>query len=173
MDGKIWAESVLGRGTTFHFILPVVEGNESEIKMEKSEVSLLNSNIYQSKPSLKILIAEDNKINQTVLLGFLEKLGFKADIAINGLIAIQMMQKNHYDLILMDCHMPELDGYAATKKIRKIRSIHQPIIIAITAANTTEDKSACIRAGMNDFISKPIQISELIKVLNATVLKVA
>ena len=122
------------------------------------------------KRVLNILLAEDNLINQRVALVTLEKMGHATDLAENGKIAVEMVFKKEYDLVLMDMFMPEMDGLTATKKIREMEALdpaRNPIhICAITANTTAEDEAQCYEAGMNSYISKPFRLGELIKILN-------
>ncbi len=107
---------------------------------------------------ISILIAEDNPINQKLALMLLRKMNFQPDAVNNGLEALEAMEKKHYDLIFMDLQMPQMDGITATQQIRTHwPEQEQPIIIALTANAMPEDKARCAQAGMNDFISKPIQ----------------
>ena len=125
----------------------------------------LNKEMGKNHP-LTILLAEDNLVNKKLALTFLEKLGYNADWAPNGLEAFQMIQKVKYDVVLMDLHMPVMDGLTATKNIRKnIPADIQPMIVALTANAMKEDRDICLRAGMNDYISKPFSVSDLVKVL--------
>jgi signal transduction histidine kinase/ligand-binding sensor domain-containing protein/DNA-binding response OmpR family regulator len=116
---------------------------------------------------LNILVAEDNLINQKMILKVLEKLGYQAALAVNGLEVIKMLDAHDYDLILMDVQMPEMDGLEATRQIRKHHK-KQPVIIAMTANAMLEDREICIKAGMNDYISKPVKIDTLITMLRET-----
>ncbi len=111
---------------------------------------------------LRILLAEDNLVNQRVALGFLAKYGYRADVAGNGLEVLEALTRQSYDLILMDINMPEMDGLVATQQIRLRSSGEaQPYIIAMTANAMYEDRKRCLEVGMNDYISKPIRMSEL------------
>ncbi len=117
---------------------------------------------------LSILLAEDNLVNQKVAMRVLSHLGYQADIAANGLEVIKAIASKSYDLIFMDIQMPEMDGLETTKYIRKqeVKSQLTPIaIVAITANASHDDQDICRKAGMNDYISKPIQISELKTIL--------
>jgi CheY-like chemotaxis protein len=117
--------------------------------------------------SLRILLAEDNPVNQKVALSMLRRLGYKADVAANGLEVLEAMQRQHYDVVLMDVQMPEMDGYETTCCIRKQNSDgKQPWIIAMTAYAMEGDREKCISAGMNEYISKPIKIIELQEALD-------
>ncbi len=122
------------------------------------------------KRVLSILLAEDNLINQRVALVTLEKMGHATDLAENGKIAVEMVSKKEYDLVLMDMFMPEMDGLTATKQIREMEALdptRNPIhICAITANTSAEDEANCYEAGMNSYISKPFRLEELIKILN-------
>jgi CheY-like chemotaxis protein len=110
---------------------------------------------------LRILLAEDNAVNQKLALRILEQMGYRADLASNGIEAIESIQRQSYDVILMDVQMPEMDGLDATRNIRKLGKIRQPRIIAMTANAMQGDREMCIAAGMNDYISKPIRVNEL------------
>ena len=122
------------------------------------------------KKLLNILLVEDNLINQKVAIVTLEKMGHRIDLAENGKISVEMFSRKHYDLILMDIYMPEMDGLEATMKIREIESSDQTrqpaYICAITANTSREDEEECLRAGMNAYISKPFKLEELTKVIN-------
>jgi CheY-like chemotaxis protein len=112
----------------------------------------------------RILIAEDNPTNRFVALAQLGKLGYKADAVANGAEALEALQQGGYDLVLMDCEMPVMDGYEATRRIRQSGNL-QVSIIALTANAMSGDRDRCLRAGMNDFLSKPVEIEQLADVL--------
>ncbi|MEY4504694.1 MAG: hypothetical protein RL154_990 [Pseudomonadota bacterium] len=120
----------------------------------------INSEAYSKH---RILVVEDNRVNQAVAIGMLKKLGYSADAVANGLEALDAVDKINYSLILMDLQMPEMDGFTATKEIRQ-KWIHIPIV-ALTANAMKEDRDACIKIGMNDFIAKPIRQTLLSDVL--------
>ena len=115
--------------------------------------------------SLQILLAEDNVSSQKVAKQMLKRLGYRADIVANGIEALQALGRQHYDLVLMDIRMPEMDGLQATRIIRQRWPDNGPKIIAITAYALQGDKEKCIEAGMDDYISKPIKVNELAEVL--------
>jgi len=117
---------------------------------------------------LRILLAEDHATNQKLALLTLGRLGYRADVAANGLEALQALERQPYDVILMDMQMPEMDGLEATRQIRQKWPKNGPRIIAMTANVTSEDRHACIEAGMNDYLAKPIRIDELIAALSKT-----
>ena len=114
----------------------------------------------------RVLIAEDNLVNQKVTAKQLSKLGFEADVVANGVEALQALDRIPYDLILMDCQMPEMDGYQASLRIRGLPDARaRTIIIALTANAMTGDKEKCIEAGMDDYVSKPVRLDELRRVI--------
>ncbi|MBS1519447.1 MAG: response regulator [Bacteroidetes bacterium] len=142
----------------FHFGPEQVQDKQSHQK--------LNKDFALSKP-LDILVAEDNTINQKMILKVLEKLGYNAAVANNGREAIQMLDEQFYDLILMDVQMPEMDGLECTRYIRE-NFERQPVIIAMTANAMVEDKEECLKAGMNNYIAKPVKIDLLVEMLQQT-----
>jgi CheY-like chemotaxis protein len=116
----------------------------------------------------RLLIAEDNIVNQKVALAILKKLGYQADAVSNGKEALAALRKHSYDLVLMDCQMPEMDGYEAAALIREPQSgirNHQIPIIALTAHAMKGDRDKCLAGGMNDYISKPVKITMVAEVL--------
>ena len=120
----------------------------------------------QHRRPIHILLAEDNVVNQKVAARMLERLGYRADIVQNGAEAVAALQKENYDVVLMDVHMPEMDGLEATRHIRRERKRgRRPYIIALTAAALPEDEEKCMEAGMDDFITKPVRTPDLNTVL--------
>ncbi|MCP4544546.1 MAG: GAF domain-containing protein [Chloroflexi bacterium] len=122
---------------------------------------------------LRILLAEDNAINQKLALRLLERMGYRADVAGNGLEAVQAVQRQPYDMILMDVQMPEMDGLEATRRIRQLAPKElgtgkQPRIVAMTANAMKEDREQCLAAGMDDYVSKPIRVEELVNALQSS-----
>jgi len=116
----------------------------------------------------RILVAEDNLTNQEVAMAILNKLGYHADLVANGVEAIQALREGQYDVVLMDCEMPEMDGYEATRLIRErgtgTHNPHIPII-ALTADAITGDRDKCLQAGMSDYLAKPVEPQQLADVL--------
>jgi PAS domain S-box-containing protein len=126
----------------------------------KRSMSILPS-IPREGKTIRILLAEDNLVNQKVALRMLERLGYRADVAANGSEAIAALKLQPYDVVLMDVQMPEMDGLIATRRIRSMKTIRQPYVIAMTAYATKGDREACLSAGMNDYIAKPVRMEEL------------
>jgi two-component system, sensor histidine kinase and response regulator len=119
---------------------------------------VLNQN--QSEP--RVLVAEDNEINRRVLAGMLRRIGCEVAFAVDGREALQLLAQRDFDLVLMDCQMPELDGFEASREIRALGGVHADLpIIALTANVLPSDREACLAAGMNDFLSKPVKLDVL------------
>jgi CheY-like chemotaxis protein len=167
MGGKIWVESEYGHGSRFIFELELkevqVEYNNEDIELkDKTLKTKLKRDINLLK-NCKILLAEDNEINQEIVSGLLENSSIELDIAKNGKEAVEKFKKNRYTLILMDIQMPIMDGYEATKIIREIDK-NIPII-AITANAMKEDIKKSAKYGMNSHINKPIEVKELYEII--------
>ena len=130
----------------------------------ESAKSVMDAELAARHP-LRILLAEDNQVNQKLASRILEQMGYRADIASNGLEAVESIERQTYDVILMDVQMPEMDGLDATRNIRKLADVTQPHIIAMTANAMEGDRELCLAAGMDDYVSKPIRVNELIDAL--------
>ncbi|MBT7409926.1 MAG: response regulator [Methylococcales bacterium] len=169
MHGKINVSSDPGRGSRFYFTINFLLPTEAEIKQyhvehtHKSQPIEINQS---NRHDLPILVAEDNAINQLLAKTLLQDAGFTVDIAKNGLIAIEMLEKTQYSCILMDINMPIMDGIDATKNIRQNPEYTELPIIAMTADALAGDKEKCLNIGMNDYISKPISVDQLMSVLS-------
>ncbi len=167
--GTIQAKSTIDKGSTFTFIM---EFDTKELIENRSENSKNEDIVCQQEidySNIKILVAEDVILNQLLIKIILSGLKFEVDIAENGKIAIEKIKNNHYDLILMDLHMPEMNGFETTIYLREEMKSNIPII-ALTADVTKVDINKCLTVGMNDYISKPIDEvllhKKIIKVLN-------
>ncbi|GAA3980673.1 ATP-binding protein [Mucilaginibacter dorajii] len=160
MNGKIWAISKEAQGSLFIFTLPLqVTDLESTPQLAPD-----NKETFKYRP-LKILLAEDNKMNQLIACKIFKKVGYNIDIAENGLDAINMLDKQQYDLVFMDIQMPEMDGLQATRNIIRKYGKSAPPIIAMTANVLSEDENECAMAGMKDFVSKPFTFERLENVI--------
>jgi two-component system, sensor histidine kinase and response regulator len=172
MNGAIGFESQLGKGTTFWFKIPL---DEDEIARILEENNMLDQELKTDhdegnvKGSLsgKILICEDNRTNIEILMAMLNKLGdFEIEIANNGEEGVHFCQREKYDLVLMDVQMPILDGMKATEQIRQNESVDDRVtIVSLTANALSGDRESCLRAGMNDYLSKPIHPKALEDIL--------
>jgi signal transduction histidine kinase/DNA-binding response OmpR family regulator len=148
-------------------ILRVVAGRTEAEPCTRRVASALPPSSRQNRPQLRILLAEDNIVNQRVALRQLEKLGHLVDTAANGLEVLAALERSQYDVIFMDCLMPELDGFEATRQVRQRTYGSKDIpIIAMTANAMRGDREACLAVGMNDFISKPVRVEELAAALD-------
>lgn len=160
MNGEIGYEGEEGKGSCFWFT--AVFG-KAEVAQKSKGVYVDEFEMQQQK--LKILVAEDNEVNQLVIKTMLTKIGHDVTIVNNGLEALNNVQQNEYNLVLMDMQMPVMDGLEATKQIRKLPTIRRVPIIALTANAMTGDREKCLEAGMNGYLSKPINKEELIAIL--------
>jgi signal transduction histidine kinase/CheY-like chemotaxis protein len=164
MGGAIGVESEPGVGTTFWFTVELALGQEVESASPPVTLGGARSNGTQKRGV--ILLAEDNRINQKVLVPMLGRLGFDVEIAENGRDAVEMLGKRRFDLVLMDCQMPVMDGNEATRIIRQRENgAGRTPIIALTASALPEDRGKSLDAGMDDYLTKPIHRAELTKVL--------
>ena len=156
MNGNIEVKSTEGEGSIFLITLPIIDPNQAPALPERKPAA-------EIKSSKRILIAEDSKTNQMVIKLMLDKFGHQVLLADNGLQAIEILKKEAIDLIFMDISMPVLDGLSATRKIRE-EGFTLPIV-ALTAHAMETDRDNCLQAGMNAFITKPIRVKELQKII--------
>ena len=175
MGGHIWVESEPGQGSCFHFTARFALPASSKLapqgppSVESGIIPPTRDRIADSaRPALQLLLAEDNLVNQRLAARVLEKHGHQVTVVANGLEALMALEKNHFDLILMDLQMPDLDGLETTRVIREQESgssQHIPII-ALTAHALQGDRERCFEAGMDDYISKPIKMDELLRAVD-------
>jgi PAS domain S-box-containing protein len=152
MEGSIGVKSVPGAGSTFWFTIPLGVGTHLLAESAAPETQLPQSR-------LRVLVAEDNSVNQLIALKMLERLGHNAVAVANGLEAVEAVRSTPYDIVFMDCQMPELDGYEATRRIRA--SGNAIPIVAMTANAMAGDREKCLAAGMTDYLSKPMKAKDL------------
>jgi len=148
----------------YNVLLKLVESSELGLD-QREPASLPQADNEDPLPSLRVLVAEDNRINQRVATLSLSRFGYRADVAANGLEALAAVEAIDYDLVFMDLQMPELDGLEATRRIRANPHLHQPYIAALTANATVQDHEVCSEAGMDDYLGKPFRLAELRRVL--------
>ncbi|HEX9513884.1 MAG TPA: two-component regulator propeller domain-containing protein [Puia sp.] len=161
MGGRIKVESTEGKGSTFSFSILTRPG--AETKISPTPHSQLPTHLAQKYP-LQILVAEDNPINQQLALIILTKMGYTPEFVENGKEVLSKLKEKKIDLILMDIQMPEMDGLEATRIIRSTPG-EQPVIVAMTANVLQGDKEECLAEGMNDYLSKPVDLNELVRIL--------
>jgi CheY-like chemotaxis protein/two-component sensor histidine kinase len=155
MGGTIGFESELGRGTTFWFTLDLPKSETTVAPIEAPEST-------SAPAGLRVLVVEDNLVNQKVAARMLEQLGYQVDLAADGAQALSMVQHTHYSAVLMDMHMPVMDGLAATHAIRNLASAVSSVpIIALTANAIEAERQRCLAAGMDDYLAKPIDRAAL------------
>ena len=165
MRGQIWLESKVGEGTTFHCTALFGVG-QSEVK-EAAPIEAARAPASGSTPMLRILLAEDNVINRALATAILERRGHTLAHAGTGLEAVKALQADRFDLIFMDVQMPEMDGFEATRRIRDLEkgTSRRTPIVAMTAHAMSGDRDRCLAAGMDDYISKPLEKEALLEIL--------
>ena len=167
MEGSIWVTSRTGIGSTFSCtaVFEIAEGSSVSAALPKEGIEVIP---FRKSGKYQVLLAEDDEINRKVGIHYLQKMGCRVIAAANGKEAVQLFEDNEIDLILMDVQMPVMDGFAATKKIRHLESLKNKNvpIIAMTAYALKGDREKCLQAGMDDYVSKPIDPDELYEKLN-------
>jgi CheY-like chemotaxis protein len=168
MGGTMWVESAVGRGSTFHVTMTVEAAPAAVARADlRGEQPRLDPEMAARLP-LRILLAEDNTVNQKLVRRLLGQMGYQADVAGNGLEALAALERQHYDVVLMDVQMPEMDGLEASRQIcRRWPPPERPRLIALTANAMHGDRELCLEAGMDGYIGKPIRIDDLVGALSA------
>jgi two-component system, chemotaxis family, sensor kinase Cph1 len=179
MNGKIGIESSLSQGSTFWFTIALKQPELSETELSETELSetelseIEQSDLSSTHTSLaaelftiastnRILVVEDIEVNQKLIVQMLKHLGYAADVASNGQEALVRLANHIYDVVLMDCQMPILDGYETTRQFKQHRDPrHRTVVIGLTAYAMTDDREKCLAAGMDDYLRKPIKIKDL------------
>lgn len=165
-EGRINLTSKQGEGTMVSFVIPYMKSDQQQDLQSGSSGLMTNGVLLPGK--LKVLLVEDNEMNQRLALVVLNKLGFEVDVADNGRIAIEHLEKTSYDVVLMDMQMPEMDGYEATAHIRKTMKNTIPII-AMTAHALSGEREKCLGYGMDEYISKPFRVEDLLNKIRTVI----
>jgi CheY-like chemotaxis protein len=156
MGGRIEAQSTLGQGSTFRFSADFPLAPE-----QKTMAAHVATAIIPQHFTGRVLVVEDDKVNQRVITLMLERLGLESLVVADGQTALEVLAQGHWDLVFMDCQLPDIDGYETTRRARAQLAGQSLPIIALTANVRDEDRAACLAAGMDDFISKPIRTEAL------------
>ena len=172
MGGSIWVDSELGRGSSFNFVLPFAtapepaagELPEAQRIQDSLGALLAGSALPGEQPQMEVLLVEDHPVNQQLACALLQRWGHRVSVADNGQLALEQLARRRFDLVLMDMMMPVLDGLESTRRFRALEAQQRPgertPVIAMTARATPADRELCMAAGMDDYLSKPIDVKE-------------
>jgi CheY-like chemotaxis protein len=167
MGGRIGVDSTPGQGSTFWFELDLPAGKTADVRAAaEAQAAARDAVVTRDGVATRVLVAEDNRVNQAVVRLLLKRAGCEAVVVENGREVLERLAAEPFDLVLMDCHMPELDGYEATRAVRALASDLRSVpIVALTANAMEQDRLACLAAGMDDHLAKPIELERLNEVL--------
>jgi CheY-like chemotaxis protein len=175
MGGEIGFESTPGKGSNFHFTVRLDKGEKTTASAgPNSPRSRVPGNdsaedrLRKWRKDVRVLVVEDNVTNRTVVTAQLDMLGYTAEVVEDAPRGLEALSLRHHDIVLMDCEMPEMDGYAATREIRRREGdARHTVVIALTAHATEGDRERCLNAGMDDYISKPVKLDALTEKLDS------
>lgn len=161
-DDREWIKGIVSKPLKMENLFRSI-GEALGLSMQSAETEEPSGNtrLLSDQYPMRILVAEDNEINQYLIISLLERFGYSPDLANDGVEAVEKARRKHYDLILMDMQMPEMDGIEATTKLIQEMGSDIPFIVALTASALASDRELCLRAGMHDYISKPFKLAEL------------
>jgi CheY-like chemotaxis protein len=161
MKGEISVKSLPGVGSTFSVRVPLERRSAPVQERRKSSNGFAKKSGGRRRKDNALLVAEDNRVNQEVIADQLKRLGYRAHFVANGHEVLKALESGHYDVVLMDCQMPEMDGYQASQAIRASVNSRHVVIIGVTANALGGDREKCLAAGMDDYLPKPLTLESL------------
>jgi PAS domain S-box-containing protein len=169
VDFAAFLNKPIKQSQLYNVLINIFRESATELRVQPNRGTFLQSiPVLAEQSPLRILLADDHLVNQKVALQILQRMGYRADVAGNGLEAIEALRRQPYDVVLMDVQMPEMDGLEASRLIcAEWGDTERPIVVAMTANAMQGDREECMAAGMDDYLSKPIEIEELVRVLSA------